>query len=96
MHVYSRHTRTKLLSFPPDPATIQNSASAAFQCSSSDSTWPPDRSVPGLPMSPIGKVYLDGVKRGDENWQNGVMLRMEGQRGDPISIADELPVEFST
>jgi hypothetical protein len=47
-------------------------------------------------MSPIGKVYLDGVKRDDENWQNGVMLRMEGQRGDPISIADELPVEFST
>lgn len=96
MHVYSRHTRTKLLSFPPDPATVQSAASVAFQCSSSDSTRPPDRSVPGLPMSPIGKVYLDGVKRGDENWQNGVMSRIEAERGDPYPIAGELLVEFST
>lgn len=47
-------------------------------------------------MSPIGKVYLDGVKRGDENWQNGVMSRIEAERGDPYPIAGELLVEFST
>ena len=104
MHVYSRQTRERHLSFPPDPTDIYSCASTAFSldlledASLVSGRKRPSDSHVSLPARginvPIGRAELTGVAKSDPHWKHVIE---RGTEGGMVRLrgTDEVAMDFT-
>ena len=83
VQVYSRRTRSHLVSFPPNPEDIYESASTVFALDMLNDVEAVPRAA--RDSVPVGRAELKGVSKGDGDWKRMMERGTEGglvrQRG---------------
>ncbi|ORX34848.1 hypothetical protein BD324DRAFT_635358 [Kockovaella imperatae] len=89
MHIYSRRTRTHILSFPPDPENIYTTASQAFALDTLHDVAPVQSPNGRMAM---GRAELTATDRGSDVWRRVLERSTEAgltrQRGSDSVVMD--------